>query len=158
MVSPTGWDDEKRTCFISSTAWRWPKLKKKDGRKPFREWFSFLPTKNNIPLLVCSVPLTPSLQHAFQMFSQNQDQTLPAEHTASELCLKPRDLLPSKLSCQSTISTLHLTSPAHGRHQLSYQVQQNSTSWSKAKSANWIPGLATLSVGSLFICPRDHHY
>lgn len=64
---------------------------------------------------------------------------------------KPRDLLPSKLLCKSTISTLHLTRPAHGRHQVSYQVQWNSTTWSKSKSANWIPGLAiSLEVVHLF--------
>lgn len=63
----------------------------------------------------------PSLEHAFQTFTQNQDQALPVEPEASELCL--RNLLPSKLPSKSTISTLHLTGPAHGKYQISYQVQ-----------------------------------
>lgn len=56
VVSPNrvGWWS-KNKHFISSTAYKWPKLKKQGGRKSFHEWFSFLPTKSNMPLLVCKL-------------------------------------------------------------------------------------------------------
>lgn len=107
MVSPNrmGWWN-KSSCFISSTACKWPKLKKQEGRNSFHEWFSFLPTKNTMPLLVwkqCPFDTQPT-SHLSDVLPESRSNPASRAWSIWAVSHKPSDLLPSNLSCKLYIS------------------------------------------------------
>lgn len=150
-----GCGEETRTpiLFYSQPARKQPKWKKqrKKKKKTFHKWFSVLPTISPSVLVWGQGPSDISnLQNAVQMFTQNQDQTLSAEHETSKLHLRIAMTFCLPSSYTRPHSALCLTTPAHGRCQVSSQVEWNSTISPKAKLANWSPRLALLSGASLF--------